>query len=303
MNEQLKDMEKSFFEQLKLEIDLNKVKDELFQLFCQRLKEARTKLREAESLRQTVSRGVYNTLGLRYASPFEQNVLNCLEEKWTFLIKDLEDYMRDKVGQGINIKESEEYKRVFNYVNVHESSFFDIDIVKDFVSSTFFATQIGFYFLTVRDDLKQSQEYFELAIKLDERHCVGAHVGIACCKIKSEKNLKGKNEIRENKKSTFDEMCKALRLVYAHNNVVEYELSQFNDSSIVSRLYNNLNEKLLILKVFASALESNIETIRNSQCLMNLTVVHDEENATRVENLDNLEYAFDKIKRETSKLG
>ena len=115
MHKQLKNMEDSFYKQLKFEIELNKVKDGLFQMFCQRLNETRTQLRKAETYGQAISRNVHNMIGRKYASAFEQNVLSCLEEKWTFLIKYMEDYIRN--SEYHNIKESEEYKRVFKYVN------------------------------------------------------------------------------------------------------------------------------------------------------------------------------------------
>jgi hypothetical protein len=296
-------MENSFFKQLKFEIDLNKVKDKLFQLFCKRLKETRTKLRDAETRKQTLSRNVHNFFGVKYASVFEQNVLNCLEEKWTFLIKDLEDHMR-RDTHILNIEFSKAYENVYNYVDDKKSSsFFNIDRVRDSVRNTFLATQIGFYFLTERNEPQHAREYFERAIELDENFCAGAHVGLAWILIKNENSLKEENDIRENKKRTLDELCKALRLVYAQVSVIEDELSKFNVNSIVSRLFNNFTEKQLTLKVFSSSLESNIETIRNSQCLMNLTVVHEKKIATRVKDFDDLDYTLDKINKETSHLG
>jgi hypothetical protein len=300
MHKQLKNMEDSFFEQLKFEIELNKVKDELFQMFCQRLNETRTQLRNAATYGQAISRNLHNMIGRKYASAFEQNVLCCLEEKWTFLIKYMEDYIRN--NQCRNIKESEQYKSVFSYVNV-SSKFFNIYRVKDFVSNSFFATQIGFYFLTERNDIKQAEEYFKLAIELDNNFCAGAHVGMASCKVKGENKLKNKNDVRKNKTSTLNEFCNALRLVNGYMSVIEDELSKFNANAKVSRLYNNLIEKQLALKVFTSSLASNIELVRNSQCLMNLTVKHDEENATRVENFDDLEETLRKIQSETSQPG
>ena len=186
-------MEESFYKQLKFEIDLNKVKDELFQLFCKRLNEARTKLRDAETCKQTLSRNVHNFLGIKYASAFEQNVLNCLEEKWTFLIKDLEDHMRRET-QILNIKDSQAYKNVSKYVN-ESSNFFDIDQVKDSVNNTFIATQIGFHFLTERNEPQHAREYFERAIDLDENFCAGAHIGLAWILIKNENSLKKENKI------------------------------------------------------------------------------------------------------------
>ncbi|CAF1276298.1 unnamed protein product, partial [Rotaria sordida] len=257
------------FEQNELEVI--RLKDELFVKFCSLLKEIRKKIRENNSLVKNVKNAVKSALVNVNPSIFESNVLLSIEEQWAMFLRQIDDE-----------------KSNFKYEKIHDDyEKFSKKIIDDYENNC--VIKNPYYHIIIGNDLvindsslnskyDEAMKHFERAIELDPDHCAAAFVGRGWLLLKGKEKIVVSNKQCLNYKDTaIRSFQRALELLSEEMTLLTsmQALSQQRCTNIDTPLFKQLIQKSNILGTYCNHLENLISITRKSQRLIQITEIID----------------------------
>ena len=217
------------------------IREELFKRFCSFLKKIRDTL-PRPTIIDHIKEKLKEKMDYEYnPRVFEMSVIAAIEERWGYLLKQIEI---NKLSKDEAIKEYEQF----------ESSIDMKDLTKN-IQNPFYNILIGFDYL-LNDEYACALEYFERVIKAEKDSCPAAYFGRAWCYLK---NSNYKTEV-------ISELDKAVQLINHEKGINEGILTMFHQKhgDIQSNFAKQLLEKNSLLGSFSNSLCKMIFVIRAS---------------------------------------